>query len=153
MNKKLNLFLINNKINNDNIKNKLNFNLLSTLHTYNSSDYKALYNLLSCIKLLTSLKKTMFIYNNNYIFIIYNKGVKYISSYKFNNVELSYIYKLYMSSRSNIFINTTNSYIKFKSEHEKFISVMIDCYHNNLSRNKISFLNIKLLILCLYILL
>lgn len=55
-----------------------------------------------------------------------------------------------MYSNSDIFINASNNFLKFKSEHERFMSIMIDCYHNNLSRKKISNLSIKMLIMCLY---
>ena len=44
------------------------------------------------------------------------------------------------------------TFIKFKSEHEKFISVMLDCYHVNFNRKKAVNLGLKMLTICLYLL-
>jgi hypothetical protein len=155
LNKKLNLFLIknNNNINlTNNLINNYKINLLANVTLFNSSDYKALHSLLRCFSILSTLKKTIFIYNNNYIIILNNKNVKYMSTYKFNNIEISYVYKLYMISKSDIFINATDHFIKFKSEHERFLQVIIDCYHINLPRSKALVMVIKMLIICLYVL-
>lgn len=75
-----------------------------------------------------------------------------MSTYKFNNIEISYVYKLYMASRSDIFINATDHFIKFKSEHERFLQVIIDCYHIKLPRKKALVMGLKMLIICLYVL-
>lgn len=58
-----------------------------------------------------------------------------------------------MMARADIFINSTTHYIKFKSEHERFLQVLIDCYHVNLPRTKALVLGVKMLIICLYVLL
>ena len=102
---------------------------------------------------ISNLKKTIFIYHKNYIILIYNKNIKYHHIYKIKNIENSYIYKLYMFSKADIFINSSNEFLKFKSEHEKFININFDCYHNNLTRYKIKTTINKMLIIILNILL
>jgi hypothetical protein len=152
VNKKLNLFLINN--NNINLTTNLskgyNSNLLPNVFLSNVCDYKSLHSLLRCFSLLSSLKKTIFIYHNNYIVILNNKNIKYMSTYKFNNIESPQVFKLYAATRSDIFINATTHYMKFKSEHERFFQVMIDCYRVNIPRNKVLAMGLKMLTICLY---
>lgn len=128
-----------------------NGSLIRNINLTNSNDYKAISDLFKCFSLLSNLKKTILIYNDNYVVVVNNKNVKYVTTYKFNDVELIHVYKLYMASRSEIFINASSRFIKFRTEHERFLRVMVDCCRVNLPRQKITFTGLKMLIICLYL--
>jgi hypothetical protein len=150
------LFLINNKntLNEKkNIKNNSKFNIINIFNLINLNEYKSISNLLFGLNLLNNLNKNIFIYNKNFIIIICKNKFKNTLIYKFNNIELPQIFKLYMYTNSDIFINTSDLFIKFKSEHERYLNVLFDCFHNNLPRFKVKNMSVKMLILCLYILL
>nr|YP_740848.1 Ymf73 [Tetrahymena pigmentosa]ABI51757.1 Ymf73 [Tetrahymena pigmentosa] len=157
INKKLNLFLIENKKKINNKKIFLNFknniNIIKYLDLNNYKEIKSYINLIKCIYLLNKIKKSTFIFNNNLLIIIYkNKFFKKILKYKFNNIELPLILKLFIYSNSSIFLNMSTTFIKFKSEYERYLDVFIDCYHINNSRKKANLLNYKMCILSLYFL-
>ena len=102
---------------------------------------------------MSKLKKSIFIYNDNFLTVIYkNSFYKKLLTYKFNNIELPLVLKLYVYSNSSIFINASTTFIKFKSEHEKYIDVLIDCYHVHGSRKRANSLNYKMYALSLYFL-
>lgn len=58
--------------------------------------------------------------------------------------------KIYIYTNSSIFINTSTSFIKFKSEYETYPEIFFDCYHNNFNRKKTNSLNHKMYALVLY---
>lgn len=74
--KKLSLFLIKNKYNIKLISNFENNNLsirmLAGADFFRPSDFKALFNMVRCFSILSNLKKTILIYNDNYV-VIYSK--------------------------------------------------------------------------------
>lgn len=87
------------------------------------------------------------------IIIIYKTNYfKKILKYKFNNIELPLILKLFIYSNSSIFINISSTFIKFKAEYERYLEIFIDCYHIHNSRKKANTLNYKICILSLYFL-
>lgn len=50
----------------------------------------------------------------------------------------------------SILINTASNYLKFKSEHERYLDAFFDCYHNEFSRDKISTISNKMFLLVMY---
>lgn len=146
MQKKLTKFILTNKNTNINILSnyqeetffkKLNFGL--------NNELKAYLMLFNVLKNLNKIEKTIMIYHENYITIFYKtKQFSKKIIYKFNNIENKILKKLYKFYNPSVFINCTNTMIKFKSEHERFPEIIIDCYHNNVSRLKVKELNIKL---------
>lgn len=104
-----------------------------------------------CISIFNKLNKTIFIYNNNFISVLQkNKIHKNLLTFKFNNIELPLMLKIYIYTNSSIFINASNTFIKFKSEYETYPEIFFDCYHNNFSRKKTNSLNYKMYMLILY---
>lgn len=103
------------------------------------------------MSLLKRLNKTICIFNNNYLIIIFNNktGRKFLV-YKFINIELKYIFKIFQYTRSSIFINATSTFIKFKLEQLKNIDIYLDCYHNSSYRNDVVSLSHKMLLLSMY---
>lgn len=151
------MFLINNKyciknqVKSDEVIFKKQFNLLKFLTMHNIEEYKALNSLFLCSKLLKNLKKTIFIYNDNYIVLLFNNNMyDDFIIYKFENIELSYVVKLYTFSKASIFINASSKFIKFKTEHERFLTIFLDCLHHRLSRKKINLTNLKMFLIVLF---
>lgn len=118
---------------------------------YNVEEYKALNSLFMCSKLLKNLKKTIFIYHDNYIVLLFNNNTTTdFILYKFENIELSHVIKLYTFSKASIFINASNKFIKFKTEHERFLTIFLDCLHHRLPRKKINLTNLKMFLIVLF---
>nr|NP_049611.1 orf160 [Tetrahymena pyriformis]AAD41956.1 orf160 [Tetrahymena pyriformis] len=158
INKKLNLFLIENKkiINNSVLNknnNKNNFNIIKYFNLKNYKEIKALLNLFKCISLLNKLNKSIFIYNDNFITIINkNNFYKNLLTYKYVNIELMSMLKIYIYMNTSIFINASSSFIKFKSEYETYSDIFFDCYHHPFKRKKANSLVYKMYFLVLYFL-
>nr|YP_010411988.1 Ymf73 [Tetrahymena rostrata]URP31148.1 Ymf73 [Tetrahymena rostrata] len=155
INKKLNLFLIENKknLNNKNLNNKLklNINYIKYLNLINFKELKALNSLLRCIVLVNKIKKTVLVYNNNFISILYRSNFyNRLITYKFNNTELDYIYKIFSFTNVSVFVNASSKYVKFKTEHERNIDFSLDCFHNNMPRNPAHYLVGKMYVLVMY---
>lgn len=125
--------------------------MLRFLTIYNTEEYKALSSLFLCSKLLKNLKKTIFIYNDNYIILLFNNNIcNDFIIYKFENIELSHVIKLYTFSKASVFINASSKFIKFKTEHERFLTIFLDCLHHRLSRKKINLTNLKMFLIVLF---
>lgn len=125
--------------------------MLRFLTIYNIEEYKALSSLFLCSKLLKNLKKTIFIYNDNYIILLFNNNIcNDFIIYKFENIELSHVIKLYTFSKASVFINASSKFIKFKTEHERFLTIFLDCLHHRLSRKKINLTNLKMFLIVLF---
>ncbi len=151
--KKLNLFLITKK--NNNYKNiyivESSINLIKYLNFLKPSELVAYTALFKSVSLLKKLNKTIFIFQNNYIIIIYkNDYIKKTISYKFKNLQVDYFFKIYIFMKVSILINTASNYLKFKSEHERYLDIFFDCYHNKFSRDKISTISHKMFLLVMY---
>ena len=117
----------------------------------NKFEVRAYTNLFTCVSLLKRLNKTTCIFNNNYLIIIFNnKTGKNFLVYKFINIELKYIFKIFQYTRSSIFINATSTFIKFKLEQLKNIDIYLDCYHNSSYRGDVVNLSHKMLLLSVY---
>nr|YP_740760.1 Ymf73 [Tetrahymena malaccensis]ABI51669.1 Ymf73 [Tetrahymena malaccensis] len=155
INKKLNLFLIENKkiIKTNTNLNSLNnnFNLIKYFKLTNYKEIKALISLLKCINCLNKLNKSIFIFNKNFITIIYKTNFfKKLITYKFNNIELMLTLKMFIYFNTRIFINTSENFIKFKSEYETYPEILFDCYHNHFSRKRVKNLSYKMFLLITY---
>ena len=93
----------------------------------------------------------MCIFNNNYLIILFNNKIgKNYLIYKFINIELKYIFKIFQYTRASIFINISSTFIKFKLEQLKNIDIYLDCYHNSGYRKDIQSLSHKMLLLSMY---
>lgn len=151
--KKLNLFLISNKKNNYKkiILQNYNVNLMHYINITNPNELIAYSSLFKSINLLKKLNKTIFIYQNNYIVILYrNNLIKRNITFKFKNLQVDYFFKIYTFMYVSILINVASNYLKFKSEHEKYLEVFFDCYHNDCTRGKASTMSFKMFLLIMY---
>ena len=125
--------------------------MINYLDIKNKFESRAYTNLFTCMSLLKQLNKTICIYNNNYLIILFsNKTSKKFLVYKFINIELKYIFKIFQYTRASIFINISSTFIKFKLEQLKNIDIYLDCYHNSGCRKDVQALSHKMLLLSMY---
>lgn len=155
MQKKLNLFIIahSNNLDNKSISyhDNLNLNIIRYLNISNFKEIKAYINLFKCMLLLKKLNKTIFIYSNNLITIIYrNSMYSNMIVYKFDNIQNPIVTKLYKYMEASVFVNISPNYLKFKSEHERLVEFHLDCYHSSLRRKKVETNISKMFLLAMY---
>lgn len=92
MNKKLNLFLINNKGSIDNFSHfkdsYSNINIISYLGLTNFKEIKSIILLFKCLYILGKINKSIFIYNDNFFNVFYrNRFYSHNIEYKFKCVN------------------------------------------------------------------
>lgn len=92
MNKKLNLFLINNKGSIDNFSHfkdsYSNINIISYLGLTNFKEIKSIILLFKCLYILGKINKSIFIYNDNFFNVFYrNRFYNHNIEYKFKYVN------------------------------------------------------------------
>lgn len=155
MQKKLSLFIImySNNLNSKSIycSDNLNLNIIRYLNISNFKEIKAYVNLFKCMLLLKKLNKTIFIYSNNFITIIYrNSMYSNMTIYKFDDIQNPIVTKLYKYMEASLFINISQNYLKFKSEHERLAEFYLDCYHSSLKRKKVDTNTSKMFLLAMY---